>query len=114
MAKRPGPVAEENPFLTGTDLAPVTALSEKLGLSPGTCYEEQHDTDGEDVSEESQRSEDESEEDEVEVDKSVQEEMARLEDMFKERGLKYRMIDRIGEGNAKRAVRIHLASQLAN
>ena len=113
MAKRPGPVAEENPFLTGTDLTPVTALSEKLGLSPGTRYEEQHDTDGEDVSEESQRSEDESE-DEVEVDKSVQDEMAKLEDTFKERGLRYRMIDRIGEGNAKRAVRIHLASQLAN
>ncbi|KAL2057632.1 hypothetical protein ABVK25_002016 [Lepraria finkii] len=71
MAKRLGPIAEENPFLRGTDLAPATALSEKLGLSPGTRYEEQFDTDGEDVSEESQRSEDESEENEVEVDESV-------------------------------------------
>lgn len=114
MAKLLGPIAEENPFLRGTDLAPVTALSEKLGLSPGTRYEEQFDTDGEDVSEESQRSEDESEENEIEVDESVREEMAKLEDVFEKRGLRYRMIDRIGEGNAKKAVRIHLASQLAN
>lgn len=114
MAKRPGPIAEQNPFLTGTDLAPVTSLSEKLGLSSGVRYEEQHNTDGEELLEESQRSVDESDEDEIEVDKSVQEEMAKLEDTFHERGLKYRMIDRIGEGDARRANCIHLASQLTN
>ena len=104
MAKRPEPIAENNPFLTGTDLAPATALSEKLGLSPGTRYEVHHDPGGEDISEASQCSEEDSpEEDELEVDESVQEEMAKLEDTFNERGFKYRMIDRIGEGNVQRA-----------
>ena len=33
-----------------------------------------------------------------EIDESVMQEMAKLEDVFDEMGLKFRMIDRIGEG----------------
>ena len=38
-------------------------------------------------------------EDDEEVDDCVQEDMNNLEDVFNERGLKYRMINRIGEGS---------------
>lgn len=98
MAKRAVPIAEDNPFLTGTSLAPVTTLSGKLGLSPGARYEVQGDEEGQRVSEDFQPSEAFSDDDELEVDESVQEEMAKLEDAFEEIGLKFRMIDRIGEG----------------
>lgn len=95
------PMKERNPFLTGTDLAPATALSEKLGLSPGSRYEVEEDQDGEDLSEGSQCSDGVSENDR-EVDESTLEEMAKLEDTFKERGMRFRMIDRVGEGKARR------------
>ena len=103
MATRVGPIAEENPFLTGTNLVPATTLSGKLGLSPEARYGAQDDPEGEEQSADSQRSEVSSEDDELEFDGSVQEDMAKLEETFRENGLKFRMIDRIGEGdNSKR------------
>lgn len=97
MAKPAEPIAEKNPFLTGTDLAPVTSLSEKLGLSPGTRYKSACGQDIEEPSEGSEASEAPSES-EHEVNEAVLEDMAKLENTFDEIGLKFRMIDRIGEG----------------
>ena len=99
MATRVEPIAEENPFLTGTNLVPATALSEKLGLSPGARYGAQNDLEGEEISADSQRSEVSSDDEELDFDGSVQEEMAKLEETFRENGLKFRMIDKIGEGD---------------
>ena len=99
MATHVEPIAEENPFLTGTNLMPATALSEKLGLSPGARYGAQNDPEGEEISADSQRSEVSSDDDELDFDGSVQEEMAKLEETFRENGLKFRMIDKIGEGD---------------
>ena len=100
MARPVGPIAEKNPFLTGSGHAPATALSEKLGLSPPSRQIDGDSQDGEESSVESERSEELSE-DEQEVDESVLEEMAKLENTFQEIGLKFRMIDRIGEGKLK-------------
>lgn len=97
MARPAEPVAEKNPFLTGTDLAPATLLSEKLGLSPGTRYNAEDDQDNEAISEGSELSEVPSES-EHRVDEAVLKDMANLENTFDEIGLKFRMIDRIGEG----------------
>lgn len=97
MARPVAPIAESNPFLTGTDLAPATSLSEKLGLSPGTRNQVDDDRRNEDSSEDSELSELESES-EREIDNAVLEDMAKLESTFDEIGLKFRMIDRIGEG----------------
>lgn len=94
------PIAERNPFLTG-DLAPATSLSEKLGLTPGSRYEVQDNLVGEDMSEASQCSDGVSE-DPREVEESTQEEMAKLDETFRERGMKFRMIDRVGEGKAQK------------
>lgn len=104
MAKPAGPIAEKNPFLTGTDLAPATSLSQKLGLSPGSRYELGGDQAGQEEEEYSEASEhsDGSSESEREVGESVLEDMARLENTFEEIGLKFRMIDRIGEGTLTR------------
>ena len=97
MAKPAEPIAEKNPFLTGTAHAPATALSEKLGLSPISQYGSRAKQGEKALSEESERSDD-LLESEHEVDESVLEEMAKLENTFEEIGLKFRMIDRIGEG----------------
>ena len=97
MATCAGPIAEENPFLTGTNLVPATKLSGKLGLSPEARHGAQDDREGEEVQADSQRSEVSSDE-ELDYDGSVEEEMAKLEETFRENGLRFRMIDRIGEG----------------
>ena len=114
MATCVGPIAEENPFLTGTNLAPATKLSGKLGLSPEARYRAQDDPDGEEVSADIQRSEVSSEDEELEYDGSVEEEMAKLEETFRENGLKFRMIDRIGEGDQSKPLGKQSASQSAN
>ncbi|KAL6721201.1 Cell division control protein 7 [Lecanora helva] len=96
MARPAGPIAESDPFLTGTGQAPATALSQKLGLSPTSQQDPGGNHHGEGAS---QKSESESlSENENEVDQAVLEEMAKLESTFNEIGLKFRMIDRIGEG----------------
>ena len=101
------PIAERNLFLTGTNLTPATSLSEKLGLSPGSRYEVDNDRDDEDVSDGSQCS-DESLEEAHRADEATREDMARLGDTFRERGMRFRMIDRVGEG------RMYALSSLAN
>lgn len=100
MARLEEPVAEKNPFLTGTAHAPATALSEKLGLSPGTKHAPRGLVHGAESPEEHEGSE-ESSEDEHEVDECVLEEMTKLESTFDEIGMKFRMIDRIGEGELR-------------
>lgn len=112
MATCAGPIAEENPFLTGTNLVPATKLSGKLGLSPEARYGVQDE--GVEVSVDSQRSEVSSDDEELEYDLSVEEEMAKLEATFREKGLKFRMIDRIGEGEQFNALENPSASQSAN
>ena len=102
MATRVEPIAEENPFLTGTNLVPATTLSGKLGLSPEARYGAQHDPEGEEISAECQHSEVSSDDDELDFDASVQEEMVKLEETFRENGLKFRMIDKIGEGDSSK------------
>ena len=97
MARPTGLVAEKNPFLTGTVHVPATALSEKLGLSPVSQYSPKKNQDEESLSEGSECTEEYSQ-DEHEVDEFVAEEMAKLENTFEEIGLKFRLIDRIGEG----------------
>lgn len=115
MATRVGPIAEENPFLTGTNLVPATTLSGKLGLSPEARYRAHDDPVGEEIAADSQRSEVSSDDDELEFDGSVQEEMVKLEETFRENGLKFRMIDRIGEGdNSKRQENNWQANWLIN
>ncbi|MCJ1450670.1 hypothetical protein MMC28_001003 [Mycoblastus sanguinarius] len=79
MANHTAPIAEESPFLTGShcqmeDDENGAELLEDLDCSYGSS------------------------EDELELDDSVREDMARLEDTFREIGMKFRMIDRIGEG----------------
>jgi len=100
MAKAAGPTAERNPFLTGTGHAPATALSAKLGISPKSQYGPGDDQHEEELSEESERSDDLSES-EHEVDESVLQDMGKLQSTFEEFGLKFRMIDRIGEGKVE-------------
>ena len=97
MAELVEPAADENPFLTSNAHAPATALSEKLGLSPVSHHDLQVDQDEENSSEGSEGYK-QPWESEHEVDASVLADMAKLEDTFDEIGLKFRMIDRIGEG----------------
>ena len=100
MATHPRSIAEENPFLTGTSIAPATMLSEESDLGPGVRNGIMDEQEGAEVSEQSQCFEGSSDEDDLEVDELVQEEMTRLEETFQENGLKFRMIDRIGEGDS--------------
>ena len=85
---------EHNPFIT----EPQKQKLQRAGLDHNRREdfeddeEEQSYSDGSDGSENS--------EEHAVVDDSVKEEMVKLEHMFKGMGLKYRMIDRIGEGNS--------------
>ena len=94
------PIAEKNPFPTGELVAPNSFTSM---FELGHEHESQDETDeleeGEDEQDGSECSED-SAESEYAVDETVREEMAKLEDTFREIGMKFRMIARIGEGNA--------------
>ena len=98
MAKLDGPIAEKNPFLTGNPHAPATALSEKLGLSPPTQDSMKNNQLEGEMSDQSEESV-EASESEPEINELVLEEMSKLENTFEEIGLKFRMIDRIGEGD---------------
>ena len=91
-------IAEENPFLTSKNLMPANNLSHELRCRSRSQYETDEYEDGEDEQEGSECS-DESAESEYAVDDTVKEEMAKLEDTFREIGMKFRMIARIGEGN---------------
>ena len=100
MSRLAVPIAEKNPFLTGERVAPNSFTSMfKLGHEHGPQDETDELEEGEDEQEGSECSED-SVESEYAVDETVREEMAKLEDTFREIGMKFRMIARIGEGNA--------------
>ena len=102
MASTAVPIAEENPFLTGK-LAPSDNLSHQLGTSPGSQYGTDEYEGGLDAQEGSESSE-ESADSEYAVDETVREEMTKLEDTFREIGMRFRMIARIGEGIARNLV----------
>lgn len=100
MAKTVMPIAEKNPFLTGTHLAPATALSHQLGLKVELQDEtENYDDDDDDLSGEGSECSDRVTQGNLGIDQSVREDMAKLEDTFEELGLRFRLIDRIGEGH---------------
>ena len=92
MARPAAPIAEKNPFLTSKSLAPAN--------NPSHQYNTDEHEESEDEQEGSECSE-ESEESEYAVDQTVREEMDRLENTFRELGMKFRMIARIGEGTAR-------------
>ena len=101
MSRPAVPIAEKNPFLTGERFAPNSFTSMfELGHEHGLQDETDEFEEGEDEQEGSECSEG-SAESEYAVDETVREEMAKLEDTFREIGMKFRMIARIGEGNAR-------------
>ena len=103
MARPTVPIAEKNPFITSKIPAPAHNTTRETGFSPRSQYdmdeyeEGDHEQGGSDCSEGSAESE-------YEVDETVKEEMAKLEDTFREIGMKFRLIARIGEGNARTLV----------
>ena len=98
MSRPAVPIAEKNPFLTSKRLAPANNLSQELRSSPGSQYDTDEYEDGEDEQEGSECSNG-SAESEYAVDETVRTEMAKLENTFREIGMKFHMIARIGEGN---------------
>ena len=101
MSRPAVPIAEKNPFLTGERVAPNSFTSMfELGHEYGSQDETDELEEGEDEQEGSECSEG-SAESEYAVDETVREDMAKLEDTFREIGMKFRMIARIGEGSAR-------------
>lgn len=94
------PIAENNPFLTNKHLAPANHLRHELQSGTGSQYDTDEFEEDEDEQEGSECSE-RSAESEYTVDETVKEEMEKLEDTFREIGMRFRMIARIGEGNAR-------------
>ena len=84
---------EDNPFITET----YHQKLQRAGLEPDTRERFHDDDNGQGYSSGSECSE--SLEEHLAVEDSVREEMVKLEHTFKGMGLKYRMIDRIGEGD---------------
>ena len=103
MARTAVPIAEKNPFLTGKHLAPLNNLSHQLGTSPGSQSGTDEYEDDLNAQEGSECS-DESGDSEYAVDETVREEMTKLEDTFREIGMRFRMIARIGEGITRNLV----------
>lgn len=99
MTKPSAPTMEDNPFLT----QPHHEKLANAGYNSKFKREEEDDGDEPDVSDSSECSEW-SSKSHRDIEDSVREEMAKLEDTFQGLGLKYRMIDRIGEGNAARTL----------
>lgn len=82
-----------NEFLTNAEVESPATPNEELRSSLGShdeLGEYEEDADGSNHSESS--------ESEHEIDETVREDMIRLEETFMEIGMKFRMIDRIGEG----------------
>lgn len=100
MARPAVPIAEKNIFLTSKSLASANNPSGELRSSAGSQYDTDEHEESEDAQEGSECSEG-SAESEYAVDQTVREEMDRLEDTFRELGMRFRMIARIGEGNAR-------------
>ena len=100
IARPAVPIAEKNPFLTSNALASANNPSHELRSDAGSQYDTDEHEESEDEQEGSECSEG-SAESEYAVDQTVREEMDRLEDTFRELGMRFRMIARIGEGNAR-------------
>lgn len=105
MARTAVPIAEKNPFLTRASkhLAPSDNLSPELGTSRGLQYDTDEYEEALDAREGSECSEG-SAESEYAVDETVQDEMNKLENTFREIGMRFRMIARIGEGIASKSM----------
>lgn len=103
MAKTAMPIAETNPFLTNNHLAPSDNLGHELGTSSGSPYDTDEYEEASDAREGSECSEG-SAESEYAVDETVRDEMNKLENTFREIGMRFRMIARIGEGIARKLV----------
>ncbi len=84
---------EDNPFVTET----YQQKLQRAGLDPDRREGFNNDDDDQGYSDGSDGSE--SSEEHVVIEDSVREDMAKLEQTVKGMGLKYRMIDRIGEGD---------------
>ena len=97
MAGTAVPIADNDIFLTNNPSAPSDDLSQGLAAIPGSQYDMDEYDDDSDAQEGSECSEA-SAESEYAVDETVSQEMARLEDTFREIGMRFRMIARIGEG----------------
>ena len=100
VARTAVPVGEKNPFLTSKNLAPSELPNHELETCPRSQYDTDEDEEALDAQEGSECSEG-SAESEYAVNDSVREEMAKIEDTFREIGMKFRMIARIGEGTAR-------------
>ena len=77
-------------------------IAQTLGLEDQSYVPELMPDNAEDEQQESYESSDDSEsaaEDPDQIDEAVREDMDQLEDIFHSKGLKFRMIDRIGEGD---------------
>ena len=111
MARTAVPIAEKNPFLTGKHLAPSGNLSHQSGTIPESQYDTDEYEDDLDAQEGSECSE-ESAESEYAIDETVKEEMSKLEDTFREIGMRFRMIARIGEGITRILVSLVFCSNI--
>ena len=85
---------EKHPFVTDN----YRQKLQRAGLDHNTREQYDHDDDGQEYTDGSDSSESSSGE-HLHIEDSVREEMIKLEHTFKGMGLKYRMIDRIGEGH---------------
>lgn len=94
------PIAEMNPFRTSEHLEPANSPRHGLESSPRSQYDTDENEEGENEQEGSECSKG-SAESEYAVDETVREEMTKLEDTFREIGMRFRMIARIGEGKAR-------------
>ena len=81
MARLRDNASQDDPFQTRKNIVPAT-------------HESENDAEPLEVSDESNDSENE----EHQIAESVKEDMRRLDEIFREKGMKYRLIDRIGEG----------------
>ena len=97
MAATAVPMAENKFFIKNKSSAPSDNLSPGFAAVTGSQYDMDEYEDDLDAREDSECSEA-SAESEYVVDETVSQEMARLEDTFREIGMRFRMIARIGEG----------------
>ena len=102
IARAPALTMEDNPFVTD----PHKRKYQRSGVVDDTRGDFDDNDEEQSYSEGSDDSENLSEE-HAAVEDSVREEMIKLEQMFKGMGLKYRMIDRIGEGDAHQTCQAH-------
>ena len=113
MGRTAVPIAEKNPFLTGKHLPASKNLRQGLAANFISQFNEDDSEEDADAPEGSECSEG-SADSEYAVDETVKQEMAKLEDTFREIGMKFRMIARIGEGIAYILSVINVSFDLSN